>query len=211
MGIFTGCSGSAKKVSTETGSDVTAAKSQVTANDENNMTGQVTAIDGNNLTLSLYSGQGMRNGSGRPGGNGSQESRQENNGPDNSREEGSTQKDGEPDMTPPKTDEIIPDGKQEAPSSDTVPKDANTSEGEEKVITISENTQINIEDGDSTKTGTVDDIKVGCMLSITYTKDDAGNEVISSVTVRNFSGNSRGQSRSNRGRSADSFTADGNE
>ncbi len=176
MGLFSGCSGSAKKVSSENETEVPT------------IAGQVTAIDGKNITLSLFSGRGMQNGGGRPGG---------------SKQRGSREEGGEPNFIPNTTDKEIPDVKPEVPSADTATKDANTTETEEKVITISDDTQVNIEDGDSTKTGTIDDITVGCNLSVTYTKDETGNDVISSVTVRNFSGGPRGQGPSGKGQSTD--------
>ncbi|GEM_PF-5574235 len=131
------------------------------------VTGQVTAVEGNEVTLAIMPAGGGQNG-GRP--------------------------EGGPDNTPPDTaDENNSGSKPDIPSSDEAPlPENNTSEAEEKVITIPDDAVINIEDGDLTKTGTLNDITVGSMLSISYVKDDAGNEIIRSVTVRNFSGSPEG-------------------
>ncbi len=186
-GLMTGCSASSQKTSNENTAETSLAE-EVTdestvegstqaeqTTDENTteastITGQVTAINGSDITLALMPGGNRQNGGGRPEGNG-------NNTPPNTTAEGNT------------------DLKPEIPSSDeapSAPEGANTAETEEKVITIPDDAAISIEDGDSTKTGTIDDITIGCMLSITYATDDTGTEIISSVTVRNFSENPEG-------------------
>ncbi len=188
MGLITGCAGSTEKVDTDnvvTGNEDTDTATEnkdadstalqdsstedanETPGDEAPMTGgQVTAIDGSNITLAVNPGGGMQNGKpegGRP------------DGQDNTTENDSS--------------EIKP----EIPSSDTAPDDINTGEIEEKVITITDESIIRVEDGDTTRDGTLDDITVGCMLIVGYTTDETGSEVLSSVTVRNFSEGQSGQ------------------
>lgn len=218
-GLLMGCSGSSKKDYANKTDDP----------DNPVITGQVTAIDGNNITLVLMPEWGRQDGSGkteeengsgenrRPGGwaeeeNGSGESRRPDGRTEEENESGESRKPGgwpndiAPDTSDDKIQDIIP-GIQ---SGDRLPKTSDTTEAVEKTITLTEDTPINIEDGDSTKTGTADDITVGCLLSVTYKKDDSGNETISSVTVRNFSGNTGGNRWASRGGAQSNDTSDSN-
>lgn len=198
ISLFTGCTGakntgnqetSAAQVNSETERNTNADKdvnadtvnevntdSSSSTSDINNTSneskdsaeiGRVTAIDGYNITLDVNAGRGGQKQGGGPAG-------------------------GQP-KEPGNTTEQNSEAPLEFPSSDLPPKDEATKETQEKMVTLTEDTVINVADGDSTKTGTIDDITVGCMLSVTYTTDDSGNQIPGSVTIRNFTGDPKGQ------------------
>lgn len=175
-----GCS----KKSSQTDNDIIATEivdesesNTVDNKDSTIVQGIVTAIDGNNITINVMPSRGDSD-KGRPSDrpesapNGANGNNDPTSNGDNTR----------------KTPDSLPNGTDG--NGDSIkqgdPKESPNQFGEEKTITITDESIISIENEDTTTTGALKDITTGSMIAFEYTKDANGNDTLSAIIIKSF-------------------------
>lgn len=179
MSMITGCS-TKKTDTTATGTDTTNSTNDNNIQKNNSMSifGNVTAVDSKKITIAVMPGNGMKGGPG--GGPGSSGGKQQGNAPSGAPKgapgNNSNNHNNNDNQQPPQGK-----GGQQPPSNDNN-AGGKAPKTQTKKITITDESIISVQNGDSTTSGSLKDITKGSMIHITY-KNANGKKVMSSITV----------------------------